>query len=78
MTAAEPVLRVLRGQPDPAELAALILVLRQAEARAAAAAYDGRKDPDRSRGRHADWDRPEPEHRPPGSWLGEPAAPRYS
>ncbi|TDD67584.1 acyl-CoA carboxylase subunit epsilon [Actinomadura rubrisoli] len=48
MTEGKPFLRVVRGDPSPAEVAALVAVLT-ARARAAAAARDGADEPRTSR-----------------------------
>ncbi|GAA1250730.1 hypothetical protein GCM10009665_46750 [Kitasatospora nipponensis] len=65
----EPRLRVLRGRPDPVELAALVLVLRRAAAAAGGPAGGSRPvAPVQS-----PWDREGVPggHRPAGSWYRE-------
>jgi len=65
---AEPLLRVVRGQPDEIELAAVVLALALASGRREAgdgADADGAKQqPIR-----ATWDRPAARYRAPNSWT---------
>jgi len=62
------ILRVLRGNPNPAEVAALIVALAHVRARNAAQA-----DPDAGDAHlptSASWDRPQPvPYRSPASWM---------
>jgi len=60
------ILRVLRGNPNPAEVAALIVALAHVRARNAAQAEAG----DAHLPTSASWDRPQPvSYRSPASWM---------
>ncbi|HEU5332061.1 MAG TPA: acyl-CoA carboxylase subunit epsilon [Actinocrinis sp.] len=62
------ILRVLRGNPNPAEVAALIVALAHVRARNAAEA--DRDAGDAHLPPSASWDRPQPvSYRSPASWM---------
>lgn len=71
----QPVIRVLRGNPDPAELAALVVVLMTLNSRSARMAVpspthnSGRRQPGWLDGHHG--------YRAPGSWARHGTAPSW-